>query len=164
MLAAAPPDAGIASSSYAARPPRGSARATTDLLAPTRGGKTDLANEVAVCATCHALVHAGLLREHLPLLASRVAGIVSRGGALLAKWMLHHNKQNPLYEMFEELCDILAEDDVCFSLGDGLRPGHQPVVDGPLVELVLEIDAVSQAGVEAVVVCTPHPAPAAPAI
>ncbi|UCD48625.1 MAG: phosphomethylpyrimidine synthase ThiC [Phycisphaerales bacterium] len=68
-------------------------------------------------------IHAGLLREHLPLLSSRVAGIVSRGGALLAKWMIHHDKQNPLYELFDDLCDILAEYDVCFSLGDGLRPG-----------------------------------------
>lgn len=68
-------------------------------------------------------IHAGVLKEHLPLLENRVAGIVSRGGALLAKWMLYHNRQNPLYEMFDELCDILAEYDVCFSLGDGLRPG-----------------------------------------
>ena len=68
-------------------------------------------------------IHAGVLKEHLPLLANRVAGIVSRGGALLAKWMLYHNKQNPLYEMFDDLCDILAEYDICFSLGDGLRPG-----------------------------------------
>ncbi|MBN1796252.1 MAG: phosphomethylpyrimidine synthase ThiC [Sedimentisphaerales bacterium] len=68
-------------------------------------------------------IHAGLLKEHLPLLEKRVAGIVSRGGALLAKWMLHHNKQNPLYEMFDDLCAIMAEYDVCFSLGDGLRPG-----------------------------------------
>jgi len=68
-------------------------------------------------------IHAGVLKEHLPLLESRVAGIVSRGGALLAKWMLYHNRQNPLYEMFDELCDILGEYDVCFSLGDGLRPG-----------------------------------------
>jgi phosphomethylpyrimidine synthase len=68
-------------------------------------------------------IHAGVLREHLPLLEKRVAGIVSRGGALLAKWMLYHNKQNPLYDMFDDLCDIMAEYDVCFSLGDGLRPG-----------------------------------------
>jgi len=68
-------------------------------------------------------IHAGVLREYLPLLAKRVAGIVSRGGALLAKWMLYHNRQNPLYEMFDDLCDIMAEYDVCFSLGDGLRPG-----------------------------------------
>ncbi len=68
-------------------------------------------------------IHAGVLREHLPLVEKRVAGIVSRGGALLAKWMLHHNRQNPLYEMFDELCDIMVQYDVCFSLGDGLRPG-----------------------------------------
>ncbi len=68
-------------------------------------------------------VHAGVLKEYLPLLEKRVMGIVSRGGALLAKWMLYHNKQNPLYEMFDDLCGIMAEYDVCFSLGDGLRPG-----------------------------------------
>jgi phosphomethylpyrimidine synthase len=68
-------------------------------------------------------IHAGILREHLPLLENRVAGIVSRGGALLAKWMVHYGRQNPLYEMFDELCDIMVQYDVCFSLGDGLRPG-----------------------------------------
>ncbi len=68
-------------------------------------------------------IHAGVLKEHLPLLENRLAGIVSRGGALLAKWMLYHNRQNPLYEMFDDLCDILRQYDVCFSLGDGLRPG-----------------------------------------
>ena len=68
-------------------------------------------------------IHAGVLKEHLPLLQSRTCGIVSRGGALLAKWMLYHNRQNLMYEMFDELCDIMREYDVCFSLGDGLRPG-----------------------------------------
>jgi phosphomethylpyrimidine synthase len=68
-------------------------------------------------------IHAGVLKEHLTLLEKRVAGIVSRGGALLAKWMLYHNRQNPLYEMFDDLCEIMLEYDVCFSLGDGLRPG-----------------------------------------
>ncbi|MBP8304449.1 MAG: phosphomethylpyrimidine synthase ThiC [Phycisphaerae bacterium] len=68
-------------------------------------------------------LHAGLLREYLPLVERRVAGIVSRGGALLARWMRHHNRQNPLYERFDDLCAILAEHDVCFSLGDALRPG-----------------------------------------
>ena len=68
-------------------------------------------------------IHAGVLREHLPLLKTRVGGIVSRGGALLAKWMVYHNRQNLLYEIFDELCAIMAEYDVCFSLGDGLRPG-----------------------------------------
>ena len=68
-------------------------------------------------------IHAGVLREHLPFVEKRVAGIVSRGGALLAKWMLYHDKQNPMYELFDDLCDIMVECDVCFSLGDGLRPG-----------------------------------------
>jgi len=68
-------------------------------------------------------IHAGVLKEHLALLEKRVAGIVSRGGALLAKWMLYHNRQNPFYEMFDDLCGVMAEYDVCFSLGDGLRPG-----------------------------------------
>jgi phosphomethylpyrimidine synthase len=68
-------------------------------------------------------IHAGVLKEHLPLLEGRIGGIVSRGGALLAKWMLYHNRQNPLYDMFDELCGIMGEYDVCFSLGDGLRPG-----------------------------------------
>ena len=68
-------------------------------------------------------IHAGVLREYLPLVGNRIAGIVSRGGALLAKWMIYHDRQNPLYEMFDDLCDIMAEYDVCFSLGDGLRPG-----------------------------------------
>jgi phosphomethylpyrimidine synthase len=68
-------------------------------------------------------IHAGILQEHIPLTEKRLAGIVSRGGSLLARWMLHHNKQNPMYEVFDELCAILAEYDVAFSLGDGLRPG-----------------------------------------
>jgi len=68
-------------------------------------------------------IHAGVLKEYLPLLETRVGGIVSRGGALLAKWMIYHNKQNPLYEMFDDLCRVMAEYDICFSLGDGLRPG-----------------------------------------
>ncbi len=68
-------------------------------------------------------IHAGLLREHVPLAMRRVAGIVSRGGSLLAKWMVHHSRQNPFYEVFDELCDMMREYDVAFSLGDGLRPG-----------------------------------------
>ena len=68
-------------------------------------------------------IHAGILREHLPHAVNRVGGIVSRGGALLAKWMVHHSRQNPLYEHFDEICAIMREYDVAFSLGDGLRPG-----------------------------------------
>ncbi len=68
-------------------------------------------------------IHAGVLREHLPLVKDRLIGIVSRGGSLLAKWMLVHNRQNPMYTHFDEICDIMREYDVSFSLGDGLRPG-----------------------------------------
>jgi phosphomethylpyrimidine synthase len=68
-------------------------------------------------------IHCGVLLEHLHLTVNRVTGIVSRGGSLIAKWMMAHNKQNPLYEHFEDLCDIMREYDVTWSLGDGLRPG-----------------------------------------
>jgi phosphomethylpyrimidine synthase len=68
-------------------------------------------------------IHAGVLKQYLPAAVNRVCGIVSRGGALIAKWMSVHNKQNPFYELFDDICDIMAEYDVCFSLGDGLRPG-----------------------------------------
>ena len=68
-------------------------------------------------------VHCGVLLEHLHLTTERVTGIVSRGGSLVAKWMMAHRKQNPLYECFGELCEIMREYDVTWSLGDGLRPG-----------------------------------------
>ena len=68
-------------------------------------------------------IHAGILFEHLPLVYGRVTGIVSRGGSLMAVWMMHHRRQNPLYERFDDLCDILREHDVTVSLGDSLRPG-----------------------------------------
>jgi len=68
-------------------------------------------------------IHAGVLREFLPLIRSRITGIVSRGGALLAQWMAFHHQQNPLYDHFDEICKIFKKHDVSFSLGDGLRPG-----------------------------------------
>jgi len=68
-------------------------------------------------------IHAGVQREHLPFIQKRLIGIVSRGGSLLAKWMLVHGKQNPMYEHWEAICDIMREYDVTFSIGDGLRPG-----------------------------------------
>ncbi len=68
-------------------------------------------------------IHAGVLREHLPLVRRRLIGIVSRGGSLLAKWMLHHGKQNPMYDHWEAICDVMRRWDVTFSIGDGLRPG-----------------------------------------
>jgi len=68
-------------------------------------------------------IHAGLLREHLPYVRDRLIGIVSRGGSLLGKWMVHNGKENPLYDRYDDICDIAREYDVAFSLGDGLRPG-----------------------------------------
>jgi phosphomethylpyrimidine synthase len=68
-------------------------------------------------------VHAGVLWESLPLTMNRITGIVSRGGSLIAKWMMAHRQQNPLYTHFEDLCDIMHQYDVTWSLGDGLRPG-----------------------------------------
>ena len=68
-------------------------------------------------------IHAGVLREHLPLVEKRQIGIVSRGGSLLAKWMLVHGKQNPMYDLWDDICDLMREYDVTFSIGDGLRPG-----------------------------------------
>ena len=68
-------------------------------------------------------IHCGVLMEHLHLTTQRVTGIVSRGGSLIAKWMMTHRQQNPLYEHFDDLCDIMREYDVTWSLGDGLRPG-----------------------------------------
>jgi phosphomethylpyrimidine synthase len=68
-------------------------------------------------------VHCGVLLEHLHLTMNRVTGIVSRGGSLIAKWMMAHRQQNPLYTHFEDLCDIMHEYDVTWSLGDSLRPG-----------------------------------------
>lgn len=68
-------------------------------------------------------VHAGLRREHLPLVAARLIGIVSRGGSLLAKWMIARGEENPMYAHFAAICALMREFDVTFSLGDGLRPG-----------------------------------------
>jgi phosphomethylpyrimidine synthase len=68
-------------------------------------------------------IHAGVLIQYIPLVAKRITGIVSRGGAILAQWMAHHHKQNFLYERYEDICKIFAKYDVSFSLGDGLRPG-----------------------------------------
>src|SRR3954468_20030631 len=68
-------------------------------------------------------IHAGVLVQHIPLTTRRVTGIVSRGGSILAEWMVKNHKQNMLYESFEDICKIFQKHDVSFSLGDGLRPG-----------------------------------------
>jgi len=68
-------------------------------------------------------IHAGVLIEHLPLVAHRITGIVSRGGAILAQWCLRHQKQNFLYTQYDRLLDICKRYDITISLGDGMRPG-----------------------------------------
>ena len=68
-------------------------------------------------------IHAGILREYLPLTKNRITGIVSRGGAILAEWMVENRAENPLFDCFDEICAIFRKYDVSFSLGDSLRPG-----------------------------------------
>ncbi|MDP2599605.1 MAG: phosphomethylpyrimidine synthase ThiC [Deltaproteobacteria bacterium] len=68
-------------------------------------------------------IHAGVLRDFIPMTRNRITGIVSRGGALIAQWMLANNKENPWYTNFDKICEIFKKYDVSFSLGDGLRPG-----------------------------------------
>jgi phosphomethylpyrimidine synthase len=68
-------------------------------------------------------IHAGVLVQYVPLAAKRITGIVSRGGAILAEWMVKNHRQNLLYENFDAICKIFQKYDVSFSLGDGLRPG-----------------------------------------
>jgi phosphomethylpyrimidine synthase len=68
-------------------------------------------------------IHAGVLIQYVPMVAKRITGIVSRGGAIMAQWMTAHHKQNFLYENFDRITKILAKYDVSYSLGDGLRPG-----------------------------------------
>lgn len=68
-------------------------------------------------------IHAGVLLNYVPLTQKRLTGIVSRGGAILAKWCLAHKKENFLYTHFKEICEIMKTYDICFSLGDGFRPG-----------------------------------------
>ena len=68
-------------------------------------------------------LHAGLLRKHIPMAMKRKMGIVSRGGAIMAEWMMENRCENPLYAHWDDVLDILVEHDVTVSLGDGLRPG-----------------------------------------
>jgi phosphomethylpyrimidine synthase len=68
-------------------------------------------------------IHAGVLHDHLQYVKRRLIGIVSRGGSLLAKWMIDHDAENPMYTGWDDICDIMREYDVTFSIGDGLRPG-----------------------------------------
>jgi len=83
----------------------------------------DVIEEQAEQGVDYMTIHAGVLREYIPLIRRRITGIVSRGGSILAHWMVENDKQNFLYERFRDICKIFQKYDVSFSLGDGLRPG-----------------------------------------
>jgi phosphomethylpyrimidine synthase len=83
----------------------------------------DVLKEQAEQGVDYFTIHAGVRIAWVPLTANRVTGIVSRGGAIMAKWCLHHHRENFLYEHFDRICELLKQYDVSFSLGDGLRPG-----------------------------------------
>ncbi|WP_049723912.1 phosphomethylpyrimidine synthase ThiC [Gilvimarinus polysaccharolyticus] len=79
--------------------------------------------EQAIQGVDYMTLHAGVLLRFIPMTANRLTGIVSRGGAIMAKWCLAHHQENFIYSHFDELCSILKQYDVSISLGDGLRPG-----------------------------------------
>ncbi len=87
-------------------------------------------------------IHAGVLRGHLQFVKNRLIGIVSRGGSLLAKWMLHHGAENPMYDHFEAICEVMRRYDVTFSLGDGLRPGG--LADASDTAQLLELETLGE--------------------
>jgi phosphomethylpyrimidine synthase len=87
-------------------------------------------------------IHAGVLLEHLPLTQHRVTGIVSRGGGILARWMVHHRAENPLYERFDDVLEICRRHDVSISLGDGLRPGS--IADASDAAQFAELDTLGE--------------------
>jgi phosphomethylpyrimidine synthase len=87
-------------------------------------------------------IHAGVRLEHLPLCRHRVTGIVSRGGGLLARWMVHHKRENPLYDRFGEILEICRAHDVSISLGDGLRPGS--IADASDAAQFAELDTLGE--------------------
>ena len=87
-------------------------------------------------------IHAGVRLEHLPLCRHRVTGIVSRGGGLLARWMVHHKTENPLYERFDDVLEICRAHDVSISLGDGLRPGS--IADASDAAQFAELDTLGE--------------------
>ena len=83
----------------------------------------DVIEEQAEQGVDYMTIHAGVLVQYIPLTTRRITGIVSRGGSILAEWMVKNHRQNMLYECFEDICKIFQKYDVTFSLGDGLRPG-----------------------------------------
>jgi phosphomethylpyrimidine synthase len=87
-------------------------------------------------------IHAGVLLRHIPLTQHRVTGIVSRGGSIMAKWCLHHHRENFLYTEFERICELMKKYDISFSLGDGLRPGS--IADANDAAQFAELDSLGE--------------------
>jgi phosphomethylpyrimidine synthase len=102
----------------------------------------DMVEHQALQGVDYMTIHAGILLEHLSLTTRRVTGIVSRGGSLIAKWMMRHRLQNPLYTHFEDLCDIMHQHDVTWSLGDSLRPGS--IADASDAAQFAELDVLGE--------------------
>lgn len=96
---------------------------TKDVVKLTDSLILDVIQEQAEQGVDYMTIHAGLLREQLPMAAKRMLRIVSRGGSLLAVWMKKHNRENPFYTNFDKILEICAKYDVTLSLGDGMRPG-----------------------------------------
>ena len=83
----------------------------------------EVIEEQAAQGVDYMTIHAGVIRQHIPLTRQRITGIVSRGGAIMAQWCVENHEENFLYTHYEEICKIFQKYDVSFSLGDGLRPG-----------------------------------------
>lgn len=94
-----------------------------DIKALTARHLLDMLEHQAKQGVDYFTIHAGVVRAHLPLVQHRITGIVSRGGSLMAQWMIEHNQENPFYAHWDEVLDICARYDVTISAGDGLRPG-----------------------------------------
>src|SRR5205807_325600 len=85
--------------------------------------KHDMLEHQAKQGVDYFTIHAGVLIEHLPLVKDRITGIVSRGGSIMAQWMIEHHEQNPFYTRWDRVLEICKRYDVTISAGDGLRPG-----------------------------------------
>jgi phosphomethylpyrimidine synthase len=96
---------------------------TKDVKKMTADEMIDMLEHQAKQGVDYFTIHAGVLVEHLPLVKDRITGIVSRGGSIMAQWMLEHHRQNPFYTHWEKVLEICARYDVTISAGDGLRPG-----------------------------------------
>ena len=108
----------------------------------TADGLLDVIEHQALQGVDYMTIHAGVRLEHLPLCQHRVTGIVSRGGGLLARWMVHHRRENPLYDCFDEVLEICRAHDVSISLGDGLRPGS--IADASDAAQFAELDTLGE--------------------